>query len=354
MAHGGNRVALAADAGVPLTELSDASANVNPLGFPPWLRQELSRVVSGLVHYPDPDCRELSAAAGLFFGVPAAEVVCGNGASELIQTLPVVLGCRRALVVEPGYVDYRRAARLAKAEVALLTLEAREGFRLTQAELSRAISGHQADLVYLGSPNNPTGTLVDVEVLRRTCREHPGVTVAVDESFGDFVDGFASLSTDRPPNAVVLRSMTKIHGIPGLRLGIALASAGLAGRWRDQLPPWTVNHLAQAVGVRALTDDDFARETRVVVKAWREALLEGLLAMPGVSVLPGAANFLLCRHPDATLSERLLRRHGVAVRRCDDYPGLDGRWFRVAVRRPEQNTQLLAALTAECRLVESP
>jgi cobyric acid synthase CobQ/L-threonine-O-3-phosphate decarboxylase len=347
MAHGGHRAALAQLAGVPLAGLTDASANLNPLGFPPWLRQELSAAVTDLAHYPDPDCQALTAAASLRFAVAAEEIVCGNGASELIQSLPVVLGSRRVLVVEPGYVDYRRAARLAGVELALLTLSAAEGFRLDAAALSEAIRAHRADLVFVGSPNNPSGTVVAAETLRRICRAHPGVTVAVDEAFADFVTDFDSLVHHRPANAVVLRSLTKIYAIPGLRLGIALAHPSIVSRWRDQLPPWTVNHLAQTVGARALADCDFARETATTVRGWREDLMRALSALPGVRVIPGAANFLLCCHAEADLSDRLLRRHAVAVRRCDDYPGLDACWFRVAVRPPDENARLLAALGAE-------
>lgn len=347
MSHGGNRAALADIAGVPLAALTDASANVNPLGFPPWLRQELSAAVSDLVHYPDPDCQALVTAAREHFGVKAGEIVCGNGTSELIQSLPVVLGSRRVLVIEPGYVDYRRAARLAGADIAMLTLSAADGFRLDEGALTNAIAAHRADLVFVGSPNNPTGTVVDTAMLRRICRAHLTVTLAVDEAFACFVDGFSSLAQDRPANAVLLRSLTKIYAVPGLRLGLALADPIVAARWRDHLPPWTVNHLAQVIGTRALADADFARDTVTAIRTWRETLASGLATLPGMSVIPGAANFLLCRHADATLAERLLRRHAVAVRRCDDYPGLDATWFRVAVRRPEENARVLAALGAE-------
>ncbi len=277
------------------------------------------------------------AAASQRFAVAADEIVCGNGTSELIQSLPVVLGTRRVLVVEPGYVDYRRAARLAGAELALVTLSAAEGFRVDESALNQAILAHRADLVFIGSPNNPTGTVDEAAMLRRLCLAHPTVTVAVDEAFADFVEGFASLAQQRPANAVVLRSLTKIYAVPGLRLGIALADSAVAARWRDHLPPWTVNHLAQTIGTRALADADFVRDTCTTIRTWREALASGLAALPGVSVIPGAANFLLCHHADATLGDRLLRRHAVAVRRCDDYPGLDATWFRVAVRQPEEN-----------------
>jgi adenosylcobyric acid synthase len=347
MSHGGNRLALAAAAGVPLAGLADFSANVNPAGFPPWLRQELAAAVSDLVHYPDPDCTALVAAAAARFACTPAEVVCGNGTSELIQGLPALLGSRRVLVVEPGYVDYRRAAALAGADLALLTLDAADGFRLDEGRLTAAIAAHRADLLFLGSPNNPTGTVADPALLRRLCAAHPGLTVAVDEAFADLADGFASLAAARPANAVVLRSLTKVFAVPGLRLGVALADPALAARWRASLPPWTVNHLAQVVGARALADAAFSAESAATVATWRAGLAQGLAALPGLTVVPGAANFLLCRHADQDLAARLLRRHAIAVRRCEDYPGLGPQWFRVAVRTAEENARLLAALGAE-------
>lgn len=347
MGHGGDRTALAAAAGVAPAGLTDFSANVNPLGFPSWLRQELAAAVSDLVHYPDPACTALSAAAAARLGCGVGEVVCGNGTSELIQSLPALLGSRRVLVVEPGYVDYRRAAALAGADTALLALDPAAGFRLDEGALAAAIAAHRADLLLLGSPNNPTGTVIDPALLRRLCAAHPGLTVAVDEAFADLAEGFASLAAARPANAVVLRSLTKVFALPGLRLGVALAEPALAERWRARLPPWTVNHLAQVVGARALADEGFITDSAAAVTRWRAALMQGLGALPGLSVMPGAANFLLCRHPDPGLAARLLRRHALAVRVCDDYPGLGPEWFRVAVRTPDQNARLLAALAAE-------
>jgi cobyric acid synthase CobQ/L-threonine-O-3-phosphate decarboxylase len=347
MAHGGHRAALAATAGVPLAGLADHSANVNPLGFPPWLRQELSAAVSDLIHYPDPDNTALIEAAARRFAVEPAEVVCGNGTSELIQGLPALLGSRRVLVVEPGYVDYRRAAQLAGVEVAILTLTAAAGFRLDETALTAAINAHRADLVYLGSPNNPTGTVVESAMLRRVCAAHPNVYLAVDEAFADFVADFSSLTRERPANAVVLRSLTKIYAVPGLRLGLAFAAPKIAARWRASLPPWTVNLFAQVVGAKALTDAHHHAATVAAVTTWRNDLARELAALPNLTVIPGMANFLLCRHPDAGLANRLLRRHALAVRVCDDYPGLDATWFRVAVRAQDDNARLLAALRTE-------
>lgn len=157
--------------------------------------------------------------------------------------------------------------------------------------------------------------------------------MAVDEAFADLAAGFASLASARPANAVVLRSLTKVFAVPGLRLGVALADPALAARWRAALPPWTVNHLAQVVGARALGDALFSADVASVAN-WRASLAQGLTALPGLTVVPGAADFLLCRHHQEALPARLLQRHALAVRRCDDYPGLGPAWFRVTVRYP--------------------
>jgi cobyric acid synthase CobQ/L-threonine-O-3-phosphate decarboxylase len=322
----------------------DFSANLNPLGPPEWLRPVLSANVSALAHYPDPDYTALAEAAARRYGATVEEVIAGNGSAEILSILPRVLGKPRAVIPVPSYVDYARSAALGGMQVVPLLLGAESGFRLDFGTLEAALHGDEA--VFLGRPNNPTGHVCDAGALRALAVRRPGTIFVVDEAFGDFVENFDSLTRERPANVIVLLSLTKAFSIPGLRLGCAVADAALARRVRKLLPPWSVNTLAQVVGVAALQDADYLTRTRSYVREQRGALMAALSAMPCLRVYPGEADFLLVQSMslDApTLAARLLNE-GIAIRVCTNFDGLDASFFRVAVRTERENARLCEAL----------
>ena len=369
--HGGNIAKLAAAAGRPAGEIFDFSANINPLGPPEWLRPLISSQVGSLVHYPDPDCTDLVLAFSERFGVCADEVLMGNGVTELLYLLPRVLGKRRALIPVPAYADYGAAAASAGMAVEMPPLREEKGFIPDIAEIDAVLRGDEA--LFLGRPNNPTGHFLPADAIRDLACRRPATRFVVDEAFADFVTGESLLdrggnpqgktapsapgetgSADRelqggrPANLVVLRSFTKFYAIPGLRLGAVVADREIIRRLRDIAPPWSVNSLAQAVGAAALRDGEYAEETRRFVGERRAELTRELEAVPGLTVYPGRANFLLVRidRKGLTASElasRLLYE-GIAICVCDNFAGLDHRFFRVAVRTAEENGRLCRSL----------
>jgi L-threonine-O-3-phosphate decarboxylase len=344
--HGGNLKKLAAASSRPMEEILDFSANINPLGLPEWLRPLISSKISSIVHYPDPDCTSLVEAFSVRYGVVPEEVLVGNGSSEILYLLPRVLKATRALIPVPAYGDYAIAAEAAGLPVEKMFLREEDGFVLDLRALETRLAGKE--IVIMGQPNNPTGLVCDPEVLRQMAGRYPSVTFIVDEAFADFIPGMDSLSGSRPPNVIVLRSLTKFFAIPGLRLGCAVMNADTVSRMRQVIPPWSVNDFAQAVGEMALRDERYAERTRQFVGQQRESLLEELRSFPGLTVYPGQANFLLVRvdRKDidaAGLAQRLLDK-GIAIRVCDNFDGLDSRFFRVAVRTAEENEKLCSEL----------
>ncbi len=264
-AHGGNLRELALASGK--RELLDFSANLNPLGPPEWLRAVLSASVSALAHYPDPDCTAFVEAAARRYGAKTNEIIAGNGSAEILSILPRVLDKPRALIPVPSYIDYARSAALGGMSVETFALEEKLDFVLDFEALESALRGEES--VFLGRPNNPTGQVCDSESLRALASRHPGTIFVVDEAFGDFVESFDSLTRARPANVIVLLSLTKAFAIPGLRLGCAVADPGLARRVCELLPPWSVNTLAQVVGVAALEDSGDLDRTRTYVTEQR-------------------------------------------------------------------------------------
>ncbi|MFP5257832.1 MAG: cobyric acid synthase, partial [Acidobacteriota bacterium] len=356
--HGGNRRALAAAAGRAPGEILDASASINPLGPPPWLRDVLSSAVSDLVHYPDPEATELIAAAVARYNAPASHFVAGNGTSELLYVLPRCTGLARAVIPSPAYADYGVACHKAGMDVRRLPGSELDGFALHIDRVEAVL--RSPSMVVIASPANPTGVVADAAAIVDMAGRHPQSLFVVDEAFADFVPGFASLAGERPHNVAVLLSLTKSFAIPGLRLGLLAASPDLADWVRRSLPPWSVSALAQAVGRRALADADYLEATRRALVPLRDKLAAGLAAL-GLTVFPGAANFLLARlsmaGPSASeVCRRMLTEHGVALRDCSNFSGLTDRYLRIAVR-PEAETRRildgLAQVLAACPMPTS-
>lgn len=344
--HGGNLRRLAHLSGLSSEQILDFSANINPLGPPEWFRPVVSSTLESVIHYPDPECTELVEAAAERYGCPPEQILVGNGSSEILYLLPRVLGKPRAVIPVPSYVDYEAAAVAAGLTIERIQLQENEGFVANLDNPEFNLGGDE--LVFLCTPNNPTGLLTDADAVRHKARTNPSTVFVVDEAFGDFVDGMDSLVRDRPKNVVVLLSLTKIFAIPGLRLGCAVADPRIADAVRGKQPAWSVSTLAQAVGAAALRDREYVEQTRACVREERDNLSAELKSLAGLFVYPGAANFLFVRidrqNTDAIRLAGQLLKDGIAIRVCENFQGLDKRFFRVAVKTKEQNQRLCQSL----------
>ncbi len=345
--HGGNTRELAEQAGCPHRQILDFSASINPFGPPEWITRRLRRVLEETAHYPDSECKELVLAAAKKMQVASEEVVFGNGSSELLWTIPKLLSVKRAIIPSPAYVDYFRAAQLAKLSVEPLILDERQNFRLDLNRLENLLRGEEA--VFLGQPNNPTGQCVDVKNLRELARANSGTIFLVDEAFADFVAHLDRLTHDRPSNVIVLYSLTKFYAIPGLRLGCAVMDSGLAQLVKENLPPWSVNQLALAAGESIFSDcSDYKERISQQVHKQKELLIDALQSIEGLRVFPSDANFLLIRLESPLLNSnelaRRLLQQKIAIRVCAGFEGLDERYFRIAVRTEEENQKLCEAI----------
>jgi len=340
--HGGDLTRLSRISGLDKDEILDFSANINPLGPPEWLRPLVSSVLGSVAHYPDPECTELVAAACLRYGCSRNQLVVGNGSTEILHLFPRALDKKRAIVMAPSYADYSVAAIACGLNCEPFLLLESEGFLPDLRKLEFSLHGNE--IVFLCNPNNPTGGLLDSQSLREIASRNPSTFFVVDEAFRDFVDGMDSFIADRPHNGAVLLSLTKIYAVPGLRLGCAIADPDVSHAVRRIQPPWSVNSIAQAVGAAALRDNEYVDRSRKYVQEQREILQADLKSIPGLKVYPAAANFLLVRIDrediDAGKLAGLAIREGIAIRVCNNFQGLDERFFRIAVRKQEENAKL--------------
>ncbi|NDV18847.1 cobyric acid synthase [Pseudodesulfovibrio sp. JC047] len=347
-AHGGNTRRLAETLGCSPEDILDFSVNVNPLGPPPWLGQVVGQALQDVDAYPDPECHDLVMAASEKFKVWPSQVLAGNGASELLFGIAGMGQHRQAIIPTPTYVDYARACKAHHLSVVEVPMT--DAFQVDFPAMGTLLT--TPSIVYLCRPNNPTGTMFSPDDLREVAAMFPQSLFVVDSSFSDFLPEDADrLIRNRPSNVITVLSLTKFYAIPGIRLGLAFADPDVIVRLKQRLPTWSVNTVAQRVGIKCLHDVGYAAKTREQTALLRDALASGLRSVPGLKVLPGAANYLLCRvervgQDAAMLSERLLADHRIAIRLCGNYTGLDNHWFRVAVRGQEENDRLVRAMQA--------
>lgn len=314
----------------------DFAVNVVPGGPPPWLTAVLS--AAPLDRYPDE--RPVRAAVAARHGRPPDEVLLLNGAAEAFWLLASTLTPVHPVIVTPSFTEPGTALRAHGHVPTLVRRSERDGFALEPAAIP-----DDADLVFLTNPDNPTGVLHDADTVATLAR--PGRVLVIDESFMDLVVGEAgSLAGRRDlPGLVVLRSLTKSLGIPGIRAGHLLGPPELVAQLAARRQAWPLNALALAA-LSAWTQRD--APTAVLAERYavlRERFVTALERLPGVEVVPGAANFVLVRVPDGPRVRAALETHRTAVRPTSDM-GLGEHHLRVAVRDEPAQDRFLAALAA--------
>lgn len=344
--HGGNIHRVIRESREKRDRVIDFSANINPIGPPEWFRPVVSSELEHLVHYPDPDYTEFVRAICDHHSVQANQVLPGNGTTELLYAVMRGISSERVVIPVPSYVDYIRAARIAGREVLPVTLSEKQKFTKVVETLEPLIL--PGDMVVIGSPNNPTGGIVSAEKLLVLAQNFPDCTFLIDEAFLDFVDDGVSLA-GKGDNIITLHSMTKFYGLPGLRLGYGVFPPSLGAQLRDQMVPWTVNGLAQAVGKKALGDVGYQNRSRLAVRKLRQKLVQKLESFEQLTIFPGSVNYVFCKITDGSNSAKLsefARKRNILIRRCDNYLGLDNAelFFRVAVRTDKENAYLVDML----------
>lgn len=347
--HGGNAFSAARQLGVTPEEIIDFSASINPLGLSPLVRKSIICALDSLAHYPDSSHHDLRQALARHHNLSPANFAIANGSTELIYNLPAMLPGNKALIISPSFSEYVRALTQHHWETQHFILTPDSNFAIDTDKLEQTLASG-IDVLYLCNPGNPNGTLYPQRVIEKiySLCIASGTFLVLDEAFMDFCeDASAKHFVVHSDNAIVLRSMTKFFGIPGLRLGYAIGNATLAERLDAMGGPWSVNTLAQFAGVAALQDSLYNQQTIELIRQERRNLSENLEQFPQFRVYPSNVNYLLVEIKAGMtareLKERLVHQH-ILIRDCSSFMGLSGGFFRVAVRTREENERLLACL----------
>lgn len=326
-AHGGDVFALARERGWDWREVLDFSASINPLGPAPGVHAAICGALGKIVHYPEREPRRLCDALAQAWRVEPGEVLAGNGATDLLHFFARVYPAGRAALAAPVFSEFHRAY---------------PGAALVPAEQPE--QWPRDGLLVLTRPVNPTGFALP---WRRLCERliETDQPVLIDESFIDFTElESAAALLGRRPRLFILRSLTKFHALPGLRVGALLAAGGDIAYLRGRREPWQVNVLAEEAALAALADREHAARTIEFVAGEREWLFGRLSELPGVRPRRGAANYLFAAldYSPGALAAHLLERK-ILIRDCRGWPGVQEPGVRIAVRRRAENERLLAA-----------
>ncbi len=325
-------------------ECTDFSANINPMGMPEHVRFQVIQNAELWEHYPDPECLMLRHAIAMREGVTPAQVVCGNGADDLIWRIVQALRPKSALIPVPAFTEYARALGNVGCDVKHHALSPESEFLLDETFLEELHEG--LDMVILCSPNNPTGQLISPALLAEICRscEENKTFLLVDECFLDLVEGGDAYSAKQflTPHIIVLNAFTKTYAMPGLRLGFAVfGDDGLAGVIQSSGQYWSVSTPAQIAGMAAVDEVEYLEMSRKLIQEEREFLTNALKSL-GLRVFPSDANFILFQAKKG-LRRKLIEEH-ILIRCCDNFEGLDGTYYRIAVSARLENEQLIQAL----------
>jgi len=324
------------------------SANENTHPLPASLRQALDEAFASVAlnRYPDPLSNELRQELASWHGVDRRQVMVGNGGDEVLFNLLFAFGGagRPIVVCPPCFEEYQNFAKMCECEVISVWRDA-EDYSIDADGLVAA--SRDASLVILTSPNNPTGDLVEPRLIRRLLDETDAL-VLVDEAYVEFAGEDASLvpwiATE--PRLMVLRTLSKAFALAGLRCGYLVADPAVIDVLAAIRQIYSVDVCAQAVALAAITRRDEFAEIVADIVSERERLRERLLALPGVTVWPSAANFLLVRMEGAGIVRTRLRdEHSVLVRDFSYAKGLSD-CLRISVGTSEENDRLLEALAS--------
>jgi histidinol-phosphate aminotransferase len=320
-------------------------ANENPFPLPDAIRAKIAAAVAALAfnRYPDAGADAVIASLRAAAGVPDTQgMLLGNGSDELLEIITCALARPGAvmLVPEPTFVMYRMNALYAGMRFVGVPLTA--DLELDAAAMEAAIARERPSLIFLASPNNPTGNRFATAAVERVLRAAPGLVV-VDEAYTAFAGESFLPRIGEFPNLLVLRTLSKI-GMAALRLGYAVAAPEWIAELNKVRQPYNLNALTQAVaqvllGETALLDGQVA-----LIVAERARLAAALAQVPGVSVFPAHANFVLARVPDAPQWFARLRAAGILVKNLHGAHPLLAQSLRITVGTPAENDALLAAL----------
>ena len=340
--HGGINYTELKALGIDPGQILDFSVSTNPFMPPPGLNEVIS--AAKITEYPDSHCTVLRQKLSEKLEVPPENILAGSGTTELIRLVASVYLRRgdRALILEPTYDEYEIACCLNGARTVKYRALEKDGFIPLVQEVADLVQNLKPRAVFICNPNNPAGNFLSRREIEKVLDVLEDGLLFLDEAYIAFVEkSWDSLDFIKQENIVVLRSMTKDYGLPGLRLGYAAAHRKIIDGLRPTLPPWNVNAVAQEAGVYVLGQEVYLQRSLQQVREAKK-FLTGELKQLDFEVLPSNANYFLVKVGNATEFRRSLLAKGILVRDCTSF-GLK-EYVRIAPRTLPECRKLIESI----------
>ncbi len=340
--------------GIKKENITSFSANVNPLGISPILRQTLSEKIDAITTYPDRDYVSLRKCIARYVGTDYENIIVGNGSTELISLFIQIEHPKKAVVIGPSYSEYEREITLGGGTTLYYPLREEDGFVLNTHDFISHLKD-DIDLLVLCNPNNPTSTCVTSKSMRMildACLQH-GIYVMADETYVEFADHTEEITsvplTNYYNNLIILRGTSKFFAAPGLRLGYAVTgNRDLIKTVNTRKNPWSINSLAAIAGEIMFQDEAYIRETKALISSERRKLYQLFAERDDFKVYKPYGNFMLVKILKQGLTSRDLFdraiRRGMMIRDCSTFPFLDDKFIRFCFMKPEMNHALITCI----------
>lgn len=316
-------------------EIIDYSENTNPFGVPKSIKEQWPSLLEAIQVYPEPLGEPFLTAVANYHEVQSNMVFIGNGAAEILMILAERYRNKTAIVVHPTFSEYEATLRAKGAHIKRVIAKEKESFQLPIEEVLHEME--QAAVLYLCTPNNPTGILPQREVIERLIQHGKNVQceIVLDEAFIDFIDESNSFiaHVEQQQHVIILRSMTKMYAIPGIRLGYVVAAPAIIQRLRKYTPHWNVNGVAIQMGVLCLEEEQY-RKQAIEHSVTERKEMTTFLRNHHCHVIESQANFIVFKVPNDKERElyRYLLTKGMVVRHSHNFIGMDGEWLRIGLK----------------------
>ena len=350
--HGANLYDLSRKYGFSKDEFLDFSSNINPFGTSAKAKNYVINNINMVSTYPDPDYINLKKSISSYCNCNTKNIVLGGGATELISSFINILKPKKAILLSPAYSEYERELNKNNCEIIKYFSKDYNDFKIDPVDLVDFINQHQADLVVICNPNNPTGfafSKYEISVILKNINAF----VMVDETYVEFTNTSIYSSTqlvDSHSNLFVIRGTSKFFSTPGIRLGYGLVSnSSINNMLKDKLDLWNINIIASAMGEIMFTDKEYISNCIDLILKERDYLIKALSKFDDLKVYNSNGNFILCKIQSKKITAMDLRNilisKKIIIRDCQSFDGLDEYYFRVCILKPEDNRYLIDNLS---------
>lgn len=367
--HGGNIKEISRNTGLDYKNIIDFSANINPLGMSSSVKKAIIEGLDEIEKYPDITYLELKKSIidyenssyedllnkkdknddinKKIIDIKEEDLILGNGAAEVLFNVVRGINPKKVLLLAPTFSEYEEATKAIDGEIIYYTLKEENDFTIQEDILD--MIDNSLDLIFICNPNNPTGVLTCREILEKILikAKNNNVMLIMDESFLDFVEEDMSMMCyiNEYDNLIIIKSLTKLFALPGIRIGYGICRNNhIKYKVTKISPPWNINILAEIATKTALKDKSYIKETLEFIKNEKEYLYNELKKLEKIKVYVPSVNFILLKSLNNIDLKNELLKYNILIRSCSNYEGLDGTYYRVAVRNRYENIKLITAL----------